>query len=183
LIRLRVGGVAALAVALLAVPATGSGGGDAARCAARDLTLRLGPDVSPMTGEHASLFVLRNRAMRSCTLHGYPGVRLLDARGSVLPFRTENGRGEYISHRPPRVLLVRPGHRSWFLVAKYRCDAGEVRVARRAVIRLPDVGGVLRGPVSRIGRLAWCRGGPNDPGNVLEISRFVANPNAAAPGG
>jgi hypothetical protein len=127
-----------------------------------------------MTGEHAALLVLRNRTKRACALGGYPSVRLVDRAGRTLRFRVANGRGSYVTHARPRLFLLRPGRRAWFLVAKYRCDRGDATESRRLDLSL---GGVLRAPV----RLAFCRGGRSDPGNVLQLSPFVARAEAALP--
>jgi hypothetical protein len=48
----------------------------AARCGPGEARVALGLPVSPMTGEHADLFVITNLSNRSCSLEGYPSVSL-----------------------------------------------------------------------------------------------------------
>jgi hypothetical protein len=71
------------------------------RCPARSLVLHLGPFVSPMTGEEATLYTLTNRGSDTCTLRGYPRVVFYDASGVRLPFRYARGGGEYVTSAMP----------------------------------------------------------------------------------
>ena len=77
-----------LAVVLITVcvPASSAAhglGASVPQCKSRVLRLSLGPDVSPMTGEHADLFELTNRSAGSCVLQGYPGIRLTHHASSL----------------------------------------------------------------------------------------------------
>jgi hypothetical protein len=134
-----------------------------------------------MTGEHGSMFALRNRGGTTCSLLGYPRVRLLDGRG-VLPFRPGYSTGTYMPRLRPRRVVVRPGRSAFVLVVKYRCDGVGTRAATRIELTPPGARAPL---VSR--RLAhrprdytYCRARRGDPGNLLQISPVVASARALA---
>ena len=146
-----------------------------AHCATGNLILGHGAPVVPMTGEHAVMYALTNRSSRTCTLRGYPGVTLFDARGLAMPFRYAHGGGTYVtSHRPGTIVLAH-GASAYVLVAKYRCDQGIARNAATIRLALPAAGGrvfTAREPVGIFGPpgLSYCRGGPHGPGQLITVS-------------
>ena len=147
----------------------------AMRCRAGVLDLRPGAYVSPMTGEHAVMYALTNRGSVTCTLDGYPQVALYSAQGIALPFRYTKGGGTYTTHNKPATVVLAPGASAYVLVAKYRCDLGTVRTAATIQLTVPAAG-----PIPFVGReavggsgslgLSYCRGGPDDPGQVVAVS-------------
>jgi hypothetical protein len=87
-------------------PATGGA------CSARQLVLAYG-GTEGATGHLELTLSLRNGSGRACTLHGYPGARLLDAAGHTLPVRVRRGGGFFPDSRQrPRTVLLRPGRRA-----------------------------------------------------------------------
>lgn len=130
-----------------------------------------------MTGEHGSMFALRNHGRAACSLLGYPRVRLLDGRG-VLPFRYGYGQGSYMPRLRPRRVVLRPRRSAFVLVVKYRCDRGGTRAATRIEVTPPGARAPLanRQIARRPGDYEYCRGGRNDPGNLLQISPVSTNP-------
>ncbi len=74
-----------------------------ARCRTSDLSAELAW-VEGAAGSRYSAIVLTNRSRRSCTIYGYGGLQLLDARGRAVPTRQERDR----TTRPALVVL-RPG--------------------------------------------------------------------------
>lgn len=173
---------AAVTAAVLASFAAGCAGGPGsaphghlAPCAAHALVVRPGPPVSPMTGEHAVLYVLANRGANACTVRGYPQVTLYDAGGRVLPFRYADGGGVYVTSREPVTVVLAQGAMAYMLVAKYRCDLGIAQNAATIRLALPAASGQVfsaREPVSASGPpgLSYCRGGPRDPGQLVTVS-------------
>lgn len=67
------------------------------------------------TGHLELTLALRNVSGTPCRLRGYPGARLLDARGRPLPLRVSRGHGFFPDTLPaPRMVLVRPGGSAHF---------------------------------------------------------------------
>lgn len=143
--------------------------------------LRLSGDryVSPESGEHARQFVLANRSHHACKLRGFPGVSLYDRHGRRLPFRYRRG-GQYVRARHPHRVLLHPGAHAYFLVAKYRCDAGTRRESREIRVYPPDGTSQLRRQLRRRAFFGFCRAthGPDerDPGNLVHLSPVTAKP-------
>jgi hypothetical protein len=180
----RIAVVAAVGTALVLAPSPGSARRVAApRCVGAQLALRLTAYEAQMTGEHGSMFALRNQGGTTCSLLGYPRVRLLDGRG-VLAFRPGYGKGTYMPRLRPRRVLLRPGRSAFVLVVKYRCDRGGTRAATRIEITPPGdrTPLVSRRPARRPGDYMYCRGGRGDPGNLLQISPVAASAQVLAGG-
>ena len=141
-------------------------------CRAGDVWLAPGGYVSPMTGEHAAVFMLRNLGHASCALRGYPKVDLYTAAGHRLAFGYTDGHSMYFtSHRPGRVVLA-PGQAAFFEIAKYRCDLGITATATMIKVTLPGPARITltRSPVSARLTFDYCKGGPKDPGQRIGIS-------------
>jgi len=122
-----------------------------------------------MTGEHGAYYELINHSGRACTLAGYPQVTL-SVGGDALPFRYVFGRGPYVTGKAPATVTVNPGGAAWVLVAKYRCDLGDLRDATAVSLTLPGTARPLTGPVSPPALLSYCKGGASDPGQVVAVS-------------
>jgi hypothetical protein len=153
-------------------------------CRAAALALGYGPLVVPMTGEHGMVYALTNRGRVACTLAGYPKVALYDAHGAALPFHYRHGHGLYVTSAPPVTVMVAPGASAYVLLAKYRCDLGTVRNAATVRLTLPAPrSAALAGRASPTGMgvstLSYCRGGPNSPGQTIEVSPIERTPKAA----
>jgi Protein of unknown function (DUF4232) len=141
-------------------------------CRAGDVWLAASGYVSPMTGEHAAVFMLRNLGHASCSLTGYPKVDLYTAAGHRLAFGYTDGHSMYFtSHRPRRVVLA-PGKAAFFEIAKYRCDLGISTTATMIKVTLPGPARIMltRTPVSAWFSFDYCKGGPRDPGQTIGIS-------------
>jgi Protein of unknown function (DUF4232) len=140
-----------------------------------------------MTGEHAVVFQIRNRGRVACSLAGYPGVTLSNAAGLSLAFRYADGHSMYVTKARPQAIVVAPAGAAYVLVAKYRCDIGDMASAATAKLTLPGpVPIILAGPVTPpgsggVGALDYCKGGPDDPGQIVGVSPIEATPNAAGP--
>jgi len=162
-----------------------SGHGRLAACAAGVLVLRPGTGVVPMTGEHAVLYAVANRGAQTCTVRGYPQVRLYDAGGRVLPFRYADGGGAYVTSGRPATVVLASGAAAYVLVAKYRCDLGTARAAVTIELTLPAGRGQVFAARELVGvagppGLSWCRGGPQDPGQLVTVSPVEPAAQAAS---
>jgi len=145
------------------------------RCTGRALVLHPGIFVSPMTGEHAVMYALTNRGPTACTMTGYPQVVLTGATGAVLPFHYANGGGAYVTSARPVTVVLAHGASAYVLVAKYRCDLGIENNATTIRLILPTTHGaafVGREAVGISGStgLSYCRGGQQDPGQLVAVS-------------
>jgi hypothetical protein len=148
------------------------------------MTGELGAEVSPMTGEHPELLELRNRSAGSCALDGYPVIRLTHHAVS-LPFAYERGGGYVTRHKPRRVILASGSH-AYFLVAKYRCDGSDLHTSTAIRAALPSHGGQL---TIRLNQgetgLDYCKRYPGDqrvdPGNRVDVSPIEATAAATQP--
>jgi hypothetical protein len=152
-------------------------------CPATQLTAGFAGSAVAETGEHSAFITIINDGHRPCQLGGYPAVQLLH-NGQALRFRDRHG-GQYIDglDHDVRDVTIGPGATASFLIAKYRCDAGELRAATTVAFQAHGVIGTLNVTIPTRGRdqpdLAYCRafnGRPNrtDPGNRIHISRLAA---------
>jgi hypothetical protein len=163
----------------VAHPALAAQSGAVRQCAASVLALRPGPFASPMTGEHADSFMLANHGSAACTVSGYPQVTLYDSHGVAVPFRYARGSGAYVTAKKPASVTLPPGKSAYVLVAKYRCDLGSaddataIQLTLRAVGRGPAFSG--REPVGGgAAGLSYCKGGREDPGQLVTVSPVEA---------
>ena len=128
------------------------------------------------------MYTLTSDGRASCTLSGYPQIALFTASGTRLPFRYRRGGGQYVTSAPPAKVTLAPGAAAYVLIAKYRCDLGGRALA--AIIRLtlpaPRPAAITR-PIStrRLPVIAYCRGGPGDPGQVISVSPIEPAASAA----
>jgi hypothetical protein len=143
----------------------------AARCLASDLRLSLGPQISPMTEEHADLLVLRNASSQACTVRGYPKLTLGYAAGT-LPFAYHDGGGPYVTAAKPRTVVLSPGDRAYLLVAKSTCVGRVARAANRITITMPSSAATLTVALTSPGasELDYCQGRSRDPGDSVTVS-------------
>lgn len=142
-------------------------------CAAMNLSLGFGDRVSAMTGENATIFALTNRGKSACHLYGHPGVSFYDNKGRVLPFRYTWAGTQYVAQTAPKLVVLRPGARAYFLVAHYRCDIGIAMVAKTIRVYPPNATQQLIGraaPSANVGGFMYCKGGSKDPGQLVEVS-------------
>jgi hypothetical protein len=91
----------------------------------------------------------------------------------------------YVTARPSASVTVQPGGAAWILVAKYRCDLGDLRDATTITLTLPGMpGAALSGPVppdgSGTSTLTYCRGGAADPGQTVTVSPIEPSLGAAS---
>lgn len=201
--HLTLGGTGAVCMAaLVAACQSGSGGAspsvsggatvaaapvEVQPCRAGDLVLRYGPPVVAMTGEHAVLYQIRNRGRVACSLTGYPHVALYSAGGRALVFTYTEGHSMYVTKATPKAVVVAPARPAYVLVAKYRCDIGDLASAATIRLTLPGrapiilVGPATAPGLTGVAALDYCEGGPNDPGQTVGVSPIEATPNAAGP--
>jgi Protein of unknown function (DUF4232) len=151
-------------------------------CRLSALVLRLGPYVSEATGQHTLALRLVSRSASSCTVKGYPSVRLGDRAGPI-PFLIRHGGDQMITSRPPTRVVVRPGRAAFVLLNHYRCDRGGLRGA--SVVKI-GLAGHARSRTASL-RITnpyrmpnYC--GPGDPGSILTVSPFEPTLGAALKG-
>jgi hypothetical protein len=146
-------------------------------CRSSLLEIANGPDISPATGQNPLSFLVTYRGLKACELDGYPTVALLDGRGRRLPFRISHKGDQMVTSRRPVALRVLPRQSAFLVINKYRCDLGDLRVAKRVRVGLPGEAGrlmlVLPGP----GVIGYC--GKNDAGSIVAVSPFEPTLRAA----
>ena len=146
-------------------------------CTTSQLSLGFGGQVSPATGEHALILTLTNKSAKYCQLLGYPLVRFYAATGRVLPF-AYNHVSQYFPRIVPRLVGLRPGTHGYFEVAKYRCDLGDLLTPSLFKVTLAATAGASLSrripPSPGVGVLSYCKGGVNDPGQLVSVSPIVA---------
>jgi hypothetical protein len=177
LVIIGVGANAGMASGLHSTGASSRSSTNATRlaCQANALSVAMGSQVVPFTGEHAIVIVIANNGHKTCLLIGYPAVAIFAGKRR-LPFSYDDGGGAYLSTVAPRLLTLQPGDHAAFVVAKYRCDVGELVVGTSIEIWLPGVPGSKRLALSGngVGMFAVCRkfkaNGPPDPGNTVAVS-------------
>lgn len=145
------------------------------QCTTTNLSLGFGNRISAMTGEMGGIHTLTNNGKFACYLYGYPGISLYDSKGRVLPFTYTRSSSHYMSHAAPNMVVLRPGARSYFFVAKYRCDIGDAMEAATIRVYPPNtrkqlIGRASADTVMSVGTLSYCKGGAKDPGQVVDVS-------------
>ena len=80
------------------------------RCHTSDLTGHV-EGHGAGAGQRYAALGLTNKTARSCTIHGYPGLQLVDAYG-----RNRQTRTSWIRSTGPTRLVVRPGQTVWALL-------------------------------------------------------------------
>jgi Protein of unknown function (DUF4232) len=141
------------------------------RCEADSLRLELGPArLVPKTEDSPLLLALHNIGGLSCTLKGYPRIRLVGATGTVYPFAYRNAGDQEVTRGLPRAVLVRPDATVWALINKVSCvltDRGRVA----AIVRVAPPGSAtfLRVSIAASGAyLDYCAA--PDPGHRVDVS-------------
>jgi hypothetical protein len=139
-------------------------------CQPSQLRIRNGPEVSPATGQNPLSIVLTNRSAKPCMVKGYPAIAFVDAHGKRLPFRVSHRGDQMVTSRPPVAVWVRPHRSAFFVLNKYRCDLGNLAVAKKLRVALPgsqtSARLVLAIPTYPV--IAYC--GRKDPGSVVKVS-------------
>lgn len=108
--------------------------------------------------------------LRPCILDGYPTIALTDDRGSI-PFAIGHGGDQMVTPRGPTRVVVRAGRSAFVLVNKYRCDLGDLRLARRLRLGLPGRSSPgLSLALPPYPRLGYC--GKGDAGSTVVTSSF-----------
>jgi hypothetical protein len=135
-------------------------------CAAAQLRLSAGPDVSPATGQNPEAIRLTNTGPR-CVLAGYPVLRFTDADGAAIPFRLSRSDDQMVTAHRARPVVVAHGRSAWIVLNKYRCDLGRRSAAGQIVVRLAGAGRIGVIPPDSAG---WAYCGPGDPGSTVHVS-------------
>jgi hypothetical protein len=167
-----------IAVSLLA---QASQGGPAAEvrpsCRASDFSIAVGFAISPATGQNPLTLRLKNRGPSACVLFGYPTISLADRRGAI-PFAIRRGGDQMVTARRPTRVLVRPRGSVFVLLNKYRCDAGDRRLARTLRLGFPrDTSHRLSLTMPQYPRMGYC--GQCDAGSTVATSPFEPSLEAA----
>jgi hypothetical protein len=139
-------------------------------CRPSQLRIANGAELSPATGQNPLSIVLTNRSARPCVIYGYPAIAFVDAHGKRLPFRVSNSGDQMVTSRPPVAVRVLPRRSAFFVLNKYRCDRGNLKVAKKLRVALPGVHTSARLPLAipTYPVIAYC--GRNDPGSVVTVS-------------
>ena len=146
-------------------------------CRTTNFSISPGPQLSPATGQNPVTIKLTNRGPSACVLFGYPVISVADRRGT-LPFTIRHGGDQMVTPRRPTRVLVRVGRAAFVLVNKYRCDSGDLRLARTLRLRFPhDTSAGLSLAMRRWSRWGYC--GKGDPGSTVSTSPFSPTWRAA----
>jgi hypothetical protein len=154
-------------------PASAKSASDAVRptpCAGAHLRISKGAQVSAATGQNPLSAVLTNRSGKPCVVKGYPTLVFLDAHGKRLPFRVSHRGDQVVTSDPPVAVRVLPRRSAFFVLNKYRCDLGNLEVARKLRVALPGVyaSSRLTMAIPTYPVIAYC--GRNDPGSLITVS-------------
>jgi hypothetical protein len=145
-------------------------------CRLARLTVARGPELSPATGQNPLALRLTNRGREACAVKGYPTLTFADARGAI-PFVVRHAGDQMVTANRPRRVVVGAGRSAFVVVNKYRCDLGDVRLARWLRIGLPGGAGRRSFRLPAYPRLAYC--GAGDPGSIIATSPFEPSLRAA----
>lgn len=129
--------------------------------------------ISEPTGQQSLALALTNTSTRSCSLFGYPSIRLLDAEGHELPFTYRQSGDQVVTSRPPLRVTLAPGGVAYVTINKCRCDLGDRGTATTVALVLPGDTSALTMTVPPSLDLGYC--GPGDPGSTVSVSPFGAS--------
>jgi len=93
-------------------------------CTASDLRVSVNGSASEGSFGAGTVLDLTNSSGRTCTLAGYPGLRLLDSRHQVLPTVIHRGSTFYISDPGRRLVDLPPGQTAYAPLAWTHADSG-----------------------------------------------------------
>lgn len=88
--------------------AAGSGGAKPGRCHSAQLTAGVAGEGAA-TGHVGQVVSFRNSSSTTCTLYGYPGLLMLDARGQPLPTQVHRGSSYIVQPETPATVNLAPG--------------------------------------------------------------------------
>jgi hypothetical protein len=148
-------------------------------CRPSQLKIGSGARVSPATGQNPLSIVLTNRSAKPCVVDGYPAITFVDAHGKRLPFRVSHSGDQMITSRAPVAVRALSRRVVYFVLNKYRCDLGNLQVAKKLHVALPRrrTSAHLAVAIPTHPVIAYC--GRNDAGSVVAVSPFVATLAAA----
>ena len=138
-------------------------------CRASQLSIAKGPELSPATGQNPLALRLTNHAWSACIVDGYPTVRFTDERGSI-PFVIGRGGDQMVTPRRPVPVVIRARRSAFIVLNKYRCDRGDLRLARTLGLGLPGRSPRLSLALPSYPRLGFC--GKGDAGSTVVTSPF-----------
>lgn len=146
-------------------------------CKADSVRIALGSPPTSETGEHAFVLAITSIGPAGCWISGYPRIRLLDADGVELPMTYRDG-GGHVTTAAPTPVLLRPRRGGTVVVAKYRCDLGDVQVATTIEVAPPGSAEFTSIPTAAgSATVDYC--GPNDPGDNVDISPIASDMQTA----
>jgi hypothetical protein len=87
-------------------------------------------------GHMARLFRLHNHSSRTCSLIGYPGVQLVDARGRALPTHAEWAPAGFLGSQPKHVIELRPGANAYFAIEWAEIPTGSQACPVASAVRI-----------------------------------------------
>ncbi|HEY5266436.1 MAG TPA: DUF4232 domain-containing protein [Acidimicrobiales bacterium] len=121
-------------------------------------TVTIGPKVSPASQELAFTLKLTNETSKSCTVESYPTLMFIAPKGQILSFTySHKATGDYaMTNNKPTILVVKPGHSAFVLIAKPSCVGPDQTRATKVGISVPwtDSSNVKPGTVFRTVKLS-----------------------------
>jgi len=156
------------AVPIMSPARTSSAVPSGVRCAPAQLQLIRQELVSEATEQLTWVIGLRNTSAAGCGMDGYPGITLLDSRGTRLPYGFRPGGDQMLTSAAPAPVWLRPGGTAYFGINKDACIVRDIDLA--TVIRVIPPGArsalTLPAPSQRI--MDYC--GRGVVGSVVDIS-------------
>ncbi len=84
-----------------------------ASCTASQLAVELGPDDAAM-GHVGQVVSFKNISATTCALKGYPGLRMFDAAGKLIPTEVTDGPSYIVPALPDKVVVLTVGSEASF---------------------------------------------------------------------
>lgn len=140
-------------------------------CAAAQLRLSIGPQVSEVSQQHTLVVELHNTADFGCNLRGYPEIELSDRLGTRLAFTDRRRGDEMITGKPSVLVTLSPGGVAYAAVNQSTCDNSPLadwRKATRIDVTPPGTGKPLSAELHAYPTLNYC--GDGQTGNELDIT-------------
>jgi Protein of unknown function (DUF4232) len=130
-------GQAATATAVASSPTRSTAGTGGTTCQTNQLALGRQGDRNGL-GNFAVLYGLQNTSQQTCTLDGYPGIRLLDTNQQPMTFIVNQQTSAYLYNmESPQLITLAPGQSGYFVV---EWSAGPASCAGAAYVMVTPPG-------------------------------------------
>ena len=119
-----------------------------------------------------------NTSSTTCSMHGYPGLAMLDAQGEPLPTHVRWGSSTTVPPEPVSTVVLGPGDEAWFLLGYAQSTGyGTAQCPRSAALEITPPNDYTSVTVTgQAGQIDPYGGSASDPRcGTVTVSPMLAN--------